>query len=462
MKKPQLFQYFPLKAKSSGESFEFTALGDFQRFAELHNHRSVFLLTDEKDAITHFAIIHNGELLQKATEGYKALEDYLASMQQHFPDAASYYESQEMGYSAYEDYKLVKEAGINDQLIFNKIKEQGYIKGFADFASQRIAEPGLPDTGTLENPYSLYQFATKQGFTSYDHFMRAWKNGFTDAALHTIAVEKGYAAKADYDAGSKAGFMFASDYIEAKKLKVRDKNDFDRYLDLEFLHHTGYTYDQRILLALISKLPQGKKVSINKLDELYKKALEEYRYKDTEEMPLWLTITFTGRNSIIEFLLKSDHVKKYGHYDNDGEYFETNHLKERKIVIDGSNVAHNSKGSGQSKAYVINMIRLVEELKKRGFTEITIISDASLKHKLADGERLAKLKEMVEYTIAPPENTADIFIIQYVKRHRCLLVSNDTFHEWKIKDPWTAENIDYYRISFMINNDSVLLPDLDQ
>ena len=125
-------------------------------------------------------------------------------------------------------------------------------------------------------------------------------------------------------------------------------------------------------------------------------------------------------------------------------------------------MAHNSKGNGQSKAYVGNMIRLVEELKKRGFTEITIISDASLKHKLADGERLNKLKEMVEYTVAPAENPADIFIIQYVKRHRCLLVSNDTFHEWKIKDPWTAENVDYYRISFMINNDGVLLPDLDQ
>ena len=132
--------------------------------------------------------------------------------------------------------------------------------------------------------------------------MIAWKTGFTDAALHTIALEKGYIHKADYDAGSKAGFMYASDYIEAKKLKVRDKKDFDRYIDLEFLHHTGYTYDQRILLALISKLPQGKKVSINKLEELYKKALEEYRYEDTGEMPLWLTNSFTGRDSVIEFL----------------------------------------------------------------------------------------------------------------------------------------------------------------
>jgi len=42
----------------------------------------------------------------------------------------------------------------------------------------------------------------------------------------------------------------------------------------------------------------------------------------------------------------------------------------------------------------------------------------------------------------------------------CLLLSNDTFQEWKAHDPWVAENIDFYRLSFLINQDSVLLPDV--
>jgi len=61
---------------------------------------------------------------------------------------------------------------------------------------------------------------------------------------------------------------------------------------------------------------------------------------------------------------------------------------------------------------------------------------------------------------APAERAADLFIISYVRQQHCLLLSNDTFREWKTQDPWVAENIDFYRLSFMINQDTVLLPDV--
>ncbi|QQS31519.1 MAG: hypothetical protein IPM47_18015 [Sphingobacteriales bacterium] len=48
------------------------------------------------------------------------------------------------------------------------------------------------------------------------------------------------------------------------------------------------------------------------------------------------------------------------------------------------------------------------------------------------------------------------------KKEHCLLISNDVFRDWKLLDPWIALNIDYYRISFMIKEDTVLLPDLDK
>ena len=109
-----------------------------------------------------------------------------------------------------------------------------------------------------------------------------------------------------------------------------------------------------------------------------------------------------------------------------------------------------------------NVIRLVKELRNRGFNDISIIADASLRHRIEDKDKLNELKKMVEYQEAPAENPADIFIIQYVKQEHCLLVSNDLFRKWKKLDPWVAQNIDYYRIAFMIKEDMVLLPDLDK
>jgi hypothetical protein len=457
--KPQ-FHYFQVKVLKSESSIELSSLKEFCRYLEVNSIKSVFLVGDGNSQATHFAIAQNGVLLQKPTEGYKQLEDYLEATQQRFPDASTYYDGQQLGYSAYEDYSLVKEAGINDRQVFETMKAQGYIKGFSEYNAAMQNGSALSDIAQAENPYQLYQYAEKQGFISYVDFSEAWKKGFTEAATYKIASERGYKSKADYEAGIKGGFSGAKDYEKAKELKVRDKEDFDRFIELEFLSHTGYDYDQRLMLVLISKVAEKKKVGINKLTDLLNVAKETYRYKDTGEMPQWFKCGFTDRNSIIDFLTTSDFVKKYGSYDKDGEYFETNRFQSRKVVIDASNVAHNSNANDNAKPSIANVIKLVEELKKRGFTEITVIADASLKHKVSDKEAIKQLKEMAEYLDAPAEKSADVFIIQYVKRYCCLLISNDTFKEWKAQDQWVALNIDYYRLAFMINKEGVLLPDL--
>lgn len=91
-----------------------------------------------------------------------------------------------------------------------------------------------------------------------------------------------------------------------------------------------------------------------------------------------------------------------------------------------------------------------------------MIADASLRYRIEDKDRLQELKKLVNFIEAPAENQADIFILQLVKKEHCLLISNDVFRDWKLLDPWIALNIDYYRISFMIKEDTVLLPDLDK
>jgi hypothetical protein len=452
------FQYFPAKIIHSAQQVELNSVDDFRQFAELFNSRVIFLIPGEKDIPSHFALIHNGTLIQQSTQGFKTLKDYIESARHHFPDALTYYEAVQMKYSEYEEYKLVKEAGISDKLVFEKMKSQGFMKGFADFISAQSEHPELPEINATSNPYKLYQFANEKGFVSFDEFFAAWKKGFTDAGLYKVATEKGFENATDYKDAQKAGLQNAGDLKFAREHKIRDSVDFKKFIDLAYLRDTGYTYDQRALYALVSKLPDGKKVSINKLLELNEKALEEYRYTDTGSLPEWFTVSLNGKESIIEFLSQSEPIKKFGHYDHDGEFFETMRLQERKVVIDGSNVAHNSQGTSNSKPYASNIIKLVDELKKRGFSEILVINDASLKHRVSDHENFKALQDIL--LTAPAEKPADVFIIDYVKRHRCLLVSNDTFREWKVRDSWIAENIDYYRLSFLIEKDTVLLPDL--
>lgn len=453
--KQHSFQYFRVKSLKTEAAIEFESFKDFHRFIEMHHQRSVFLLCTDIEA-THFAIIHNGALLQQQTHGFKTMEDYLLAFENGFKSALDYYDALASGYSKYEDFKLVKEAGINDKHEFEKMQSCGFINGFKEMVTQQHNY-----LQTFTNPYDLYKHALSKGFSTFQHYKDAGSKGFSDAETYKLASEKNFNTADDYYDAIKRGFAIWEDLKLARDLKARDKDDLQKLDNLMLVQaRVKCSLHESVLLVLLSKLPDNKKISINKLTELLERATDEYRYTDTKEMPLWFTTTLTDQAAIINFISTNENTKRYGHYDRDGEYFETKRLRDRDVVIDGSNVAHNSNGNKHSKPVLQNIILLAKELKQAGFTNISVISDASLKHRIADIDRLNELKELVKYMEAPAENPADIFIIQHVKLHHCLLISNDTFREWKTRDPWIAENIDFYRMSFMINGDSVLLPDM--
>lgn len=463
--KPE-WKYYQVKTKSKASDLqlEFESLSEFHRYVSENHLKTILLLkNDGEDAPTHFAVVNQGALMLQATGSFQSLEDYLASVHHHFPDAPSYYDARKQGYQHYDDYKLVKEAGIADKTLFDKIKAGGYIEGYPKFMEllQKNEGPGI-DGPPIAHPYALYQYATGKGFDSFAKFKKAYENGFGDAATFDIADSKGFATAADYEEGIKRGAHTMADLKVYRECNTRDKDDFNHYCNLEFLSKTGCRHDECVLLIVLSKLDVGKKISINKLLDHYHKALEEYRYTDTNEMPPWFTTGFSTNEDLVSFLSKHEAVKKYGSYHSDGEFFETTRMQERKVVIDGSNVAYNSNGNGKkSDPKLSNIMAMVVFLKHKGFTDIKVINDASLRHRVSDKNNLPELKKMAECIEAPAENPADIFIIHHVKRNHCLLVSNDTFREWKTRDSWVAENIDYYRLSFLINGNEVLMPDLE-
>src|SRR5205823_1081880 len=120
-------------------------------------------------------------------------------------------------------------------------------------------------------------------------------------------------------------------YAFAVLKQLRDNKDAMRYLDLEAMKCECTAHDEKLLLILLSRLEQGKRVSINKLEGFHREALAEYLYPDTGTMPLWFASSFQSREDMVRFLRQSEDVRKYGTYDPDGEFFEINRMQDRMV-----------------------------------------------------------------------------------------------------------------------------------
>lgn len=453
-------RYYKANFLAACNQVELANFTDFCSFTERNQLKDVFVSTAAENKAPLFAVLYNHAFICKSTEGFETLEDYKDACKGNFTAAEDYYAAKKTGCTDYNEFIMVKEAGISDAAVFEKIKQGGYITGFADYMKLKENNALPAEMPPVANAAELYEYALAQGFTVYNNLIEALQKGFANADTFHIASERGYPNAADYFFATERGLQQYKDLLFIREHKIRDNQDFYKYLELEYFQNKDLRHDERVLLVLLSKLEQGKRISFKKLYTLFQNMLTEYRYTDTEQMPPWFTIALETEEQATAFLQKSTEVKKYGIYDSDGEFFEINNMKDRKVIIDGSNVAHNSNAAANGKPRVANILLMVDFLKTKGFEEIMVINDAALKHRLADADKLDELKEKAVYMEAPKENPADLFIIQYVKMHHCLLVSNDVFREWKIRDPWVADNIDFYRLSFLINNKEVLVPDL--
>ncbi len=447
-------RYFPTGKLASQNTLEMISMDDLVRLIEMYNFREVFVLQSGGGVSEYFAVMYQNHLLLQAALGYKTIEDYYLAQEKSFPGSDSFYGAREQGCENYEEYNMLTQSGITDKEEFAKIKTGGFIEGF----KQWHADATLPNNVTTA--LGLYQIAEQNGFADFKTYAGATSKGFPTKDIYEVALEYGFPNMQEYEESKRRGFTNYQELQMAYQLKLRDHADFVQWSILNTSICENCGCDGKVLNMLISKLEQGKRISINKLMDLFEKSVNEYRYPDTNELPAWFDCILPTRLLVIDFLINNEEIRKFGTYDTDGEFFEINHMKDRKVVIDGSNVAHNSQGSGSSKPTVANLIRLVSYLRKKQFTDISIISDASLRHKLEDGDRLPELKELAEYLESPRETSADAFLIKNVKQSHCLLVSNDTFRQWKISDQWVAENIDYYRLSFLIKDNEVLMPDL--
>ncbi|MCY7408695.1 MAG: hypothetical protein LH473_00335 [Chitinophagales bacterium] len=178
------YQYFNVKSVKNDNVIEFESIKDFHRYIELVHQKSVFLLAENTQS-NYFAVVHNGGLIQQQTLGYKTLEDYFTATENGFHDAQNYYEALAGGFLKYEDFKLVKEAAISDKQEFEKIKNGGYIEGFAE-----MIKDGKETSAVFANPNELYRHASAKGFSSYNNYKEAISKGFSDAETYVVARDK--------------------------------------------------------------------------------------------------------------------------------------------------------------------------------------------------------------------------------------------------------------------------------
>ena len=451
------FKYFSAARLEAPAHASFTSLDEFARYLQAHSLRTVFLQKDEGGAVSHFCALHDGLLLRQHGEGFRTLEDVRAAA--GYPDAATYYDAQRLQCRSYADYQLLCEAGVTDPDVVAALRATGFIEGYARWCDNGDWQSLLPGDVSVGNAHELQRWATAGGFTDFASFASALDRGFTSASAWRLAQEKGYHSAADFEAGMAGGFLSAADWSAAGALGIGQRAEWEQYKELELLD-AALAHDQRVLLVLLSKLPEKKKVSLGKLRELFAAALAEYRPNDGA-LPGWFSSAL-GEAASIPVFLQQDTCRPYGVYDPDGEYFETARLQVRRVLIDGSNAAYSSGGNRSAKPYARNLVRLLDELRALGFTDILVIVDASLRHRLQDPELLPEVEARAQYVESPAETPADVFLIEYVKKERCLLVSNDTFREWKLQDPWIAQYIDFYRLTFLITDEAVLLPHFEK
>ncbi|WP_264519899.1 NYN domain-containing protein [Flavobacterium sp. N1994] len=452
--KTQNLQYVTADLSLIANTIEIKAIDDFCQLIEKHHVREVFLDSN----LDNFAIAYHNFLLAIPRKEFKTLDDYRNAAIYNFERASDYYEAQLLNIKTYENFELLKTSGVQDPELYKTMDSKKFMEGYQQVVA--YLDQIQDKSHSFKNPYELYTFATENQFENFDQFFNAFQKGFTNLHEFEIAKERGFTVASEYKEAMNNGFRDFEIYKEAQDMGITTIDEYEQKFHLEN-NDENCIHDQKVLLLLLSKIDQGKKVGLNKLKTLFEEELKAYQNQE-KKLPSWFTTTLNDTESLIAFLTKNEKAIKLGDYDADGEYFEIKPLNDRNVVIDASNVAHNSQGNKDSKPTIQNIITMVKFLKTKGFTDIVVIADASLRHKVTDKEKLEELEKEATYFVAPAETSADTFLLSMVKSKHCLLISNDTFREYKVKDSWLAANIDYFRLTFIITPEGVIMPELEK
>ncbi len=407
-------------------------------------------------------------------KGFYTIEDYLDAEKKGFQDFKNYYNkiAKDLKLVNYEEYFNICENGFfdpitkspteTDQELLDMIKKiMGYRERNYDVKSIII---------------DVYNKAKQINYQTFKDLKKGFQLGYENGNDYYDSLGLGFINAKDYLSAKELDLANASIFYEIQEKGFTTKKEIEFYIWSEKYPTTLYkNYDELLLIHYLENLPIGKK-NVSKIYQEYKAKLNElfgnkikqdlqknevlYSVTVNNESDLqkneMYSITINNERNLQDFLQKNDIVKHIGKYDVEGEYFEklaTLKKSEKKVYLDGSNIAYNSK----EKPYTTNILIAVVALEKLGFSKenIIVIADKSLQHRIQDRDAFNQMTQESYYHESPAGTKADEFIINFAKTENAIIISNDRFSDYKENDIWVNLNIDRIRIPFSVINENV-------
>ena len=462
------FEYIRTAKYADFSSIELEDPVGMVKLAEAHKIKFVFVTeAGEKDAGIFFFPV-GATVYTIARNGYETLEDYAEACTRNFPVAKEYYEAKEGGYKSYNVFTEASKVGKGSKEDFEEARKTGFVKGFEAFSAKYGEYKNMPHAKIpegMDSAVKLHAHAKEKGFESYTEFEEAIKAGFPDTLIKKDALAKGFEEAADFFAAMKGGFSGAVEYKDARGKMIPTQAEYDNYITLKEAMGTDFSHDEAQLITLLQARMHGDKLDLKEIKKLLNKEQESYKRtfegEDVKILPLWYTRKLEKEEAMEDFLSSAKKLKKIGAYNKKKKRFYVMKASRGKVVVDGSNAAFGTTRQRNAKPTFANLRLVLDELVHREFTEITVVVDASLRHRVTDPEGIEKVKSKGKYMQVPANTDADEFIIKIARKAGAYIVTNDTFKDYREKDKWVKKNIDRLRIPFMINDGRVMLSGLD-
>jgi hypothetical protein len=114
----------------------------------------------------------------------------------------------------------------------------------------------------------------------------------------------------------------------------------------------------------------------------------------------------------------------------------------KKVIVDGSNVAHSAEGEPARLEHIKAVRRKLDE---QGYEPIVVV-DAALRHQIDDGAEYERMVEEGALRQAPAGTDADYFILSFARELDAKIVSNDRFRDRAAAFPEVRRRVIRYMV----------------
>jgi hypothetical protein len=462
--KTQKLHYFKTRTVDSDSIIEFVMADDFLSFIRKNDIDEVFYSlkrTEQAEFIEKFLVIKGYDFFSLSANYYHTLHDMKKGQTLDFKNGRDFYNALEGGYSKSEEYYTANKYGYKDKSMYDQSKKLGFLGMWAqvkqrfDLVYRTVKGEKCP----YSDEYAFFiEYVLDQMLSSFSQFSEMLEKNFVDLSEYTLATESGFPDRETWLKGQGIGFNDYITYHKAIELGIANKQVWDKYQSIiEIMdNHNLTSLSEALFVLLFSRLKIDVACSIDTLHRMFIEEATSYDWNQVKN----LAALFNPVQYLFQYIKDNmGFFCRYGTYDADnGTYTRHSEIavQNLRVLLDGSNIAWNNKSKDDGDAPELkNIIYVYDELINRGFKKenIVIYVDGTLKHFPNIMDYFSDFKNQYEVKEAPSRSEADEFILSRLKKGDSLIVTLDSFRDWREKDTWAKDYYDSYWIKFSIDND---------